>query len=272
MSGNSAQNSLPRPLALQLPLQDHDRRTNTQAARERRRLQNKIAQRNHRRRKAAQRATLESQSQNSQNNGAQCDQSLPTPPDPFSQHQALPALDDPLSIDNFLLDIEGLDQGDADFLKGRAADLFEPDSRALSSYTSRESPLPLELSASTQPVPSQRRSNGQLAIHIASKWGFSSIIDVLLKNGADPNLVDNRRRTALHYAVEGGYMESIKVLLRWGADPSAIDLSGLNSLQMAVSKGYHDVVCLLMDHGVDPNLGALVDDGTSGQVLSPSET
>lgn len=198
---------------------------------------------------------------------------MPTPP--LSQHQAFPihsvdvGLDDrinvdSLSLENVLFDIDGSDQADVDFLKGHASELFTEGTPGLSvrsSDDSRTPPSSLELQNFNPPR--QKRSSGQLAIHIASKGGFASIIHVLLKNGADLNLADSRGRTALHYAVEGSHVDSIKVLLYWGADPLATDLSGLNSLHIAVSKGYYNVVCLLMDHGVDPNLGTLADDAES---------
>ncbi|KAF3481856.1 uncharacterized protein GIQ15_04615 [Arthroderma uncinatum] len=170
---------------------------------------------------------------------------------------------DPLSLEGALFNI---DQGAVGPFDRDASDMLisgTPGLGALSSDSPEMSPSSWGLASSilhnTNYPREKQTSSGLHAIHIASKKGFASIVHVLLKNGANPNLADSRGRTAMHYAVEGNHYESVKVLFHWGADPLAEDLSGQNSLYLAVSKGYYGMVCLLMDHGVNPNL-ALADD------------
>jgi ankyrin repeat protein len=171
---------------------------------------------------------------------------------------------DSISLEDFFLQIDGSDQTDVDFLGVHTSGFITEGtvgSRVGSTDGSRTSSLSLGLPSprlpSSNPPREKHTSNGLLPLHIASKFGFTSIIEVLLENGADLNLADSQGLTALHYAVEGSHIDSIKVLLYWGAEPLMTDLSGLNVLQLAVINGDCNVVALLMDHGVDPNIASL---------------
>lgn len=100
-------------------------------------------------------------------------------------------------------------------------------------------------------------NGGQLALHLAAKGDFSSIVKLLLHHGALINATDRQGKTALHYAAEEGHIDTTAVLLSWGADTTVIDSFGLTSLLVAASKGHEKVVILLIDNGADPNYPAL---------------
>ncbi|KAJ5556994.1 hypothetical protein N7494_000909 [Penicillium frequentans] len=132
---------------------------------------------------------------------------------------------DPSFADEALFDIRASDETDFGLFEETETDMF-PDGASrptASSAGSEVSSIPLQaggcfLQKSLLSQQSQTRK-GMLAIHIASESGFTSIIKVLLRNGADINLTDSQGWTALHYAVEGNHVESIMTLLNWGQIP-----------------------------------------------------
>ncbi|KAJ6035949.1 hypothetical protein N7540_000228 [Penicillium herquei] len=270
MSGEKCQN---------LHLRPNTQSLNIQAAREKRRLQNKIAQRKHRLKKAAQNGlksqTLDSRQQNSL---CESDATLSSDPtssvgprqEPWVREMEFSLEDlaniDPSFADEALFDIRASDEIDLGFFEETETDKI-PDGASrptTSSVGSEVSSIPLEpvgcaLEHFERSLLSQQRQarRGLLAIHIASESGLTSIIEALLRNGADINLTDSQGWTALHYAVEGNHVGSIKTLLDWGANPLQVNFSGVNSLHLAVIKGYCSVACLLLDYGVDPNTAIL---------------
>lgn len=103
---------------------------------------------------------------------------------------------------------------------------------------------------------SKPSKDGRAALHIAAENGLESIANVLLRAGAELNLVDGNGRTALHCAIDGGHVDTLRLLLSCGADPLVLNSAGLNSLHLAVNKGELAMVQLLIDHGVNPNMRA----------------
>jgi cytohesin len=75
----------------------------------------------------------------------------------------------------------------------------------------------------------------------------------LLKEGADPNVRDEKGRTPLHHAVKDNRLDIVKLLVESGADVNAPDNYGLTPLHYAVHSGYEKLVDFLLRHGADPN-------------------
>jgi hypothetical protein len=101
-----------------------------------------------------------------------------------------------------------------------------------------------------------QQSGGASALMIASsrnkgiwaKHGVqgTEIEDMLLRNGADPNLRDKRGRTALMYAAEADNLELVKVLLNHGADVNAQDKDGKSPYMLTSND---QIEKLLIEHG-----------------------
>ena len=93
-------------------------------------------------------------------------------------------------------------------------------------------------------------------------------INVLLKSGADPNIMvgaalnaTDRARTALQMACHWGNLSAIKILLNAGADPNIMVGGDVNTtnrkgtvLITACQQRNMDVIKLLLNAGADPNL------------------
>ena len=71
----------------------------------------------------------------------------------------------------------------------------------------------------------------------------------LLDSGEDPNTREHyTNRTALMIASEYGHTEIIRLLLDRGADPNSIGIYGRTALMIAESEGNDDITRLIRDH------------------------
>jgi len=59
---------------------------------------------------------------------------------------------------------------------------------------------------------------GNTALHVAARYGNSEMVDILLRNGADINLMDGCGETALHIAARDGNQDTVVMLMKHGAD------------------------------------------------------
>ncbi|CAM9818886.1 unnamed protein product [Ectocarpus sp. 12 AP-2014] len=88
------------------------------------------------------------------------------------------------------------------------------------------------------------------ALDIASFYGNVSMMETLLKHGADPNTRSWRNLTALHKAAEGNEAEAIDVLVKAGAvisGPAGFD----SAVHSAVDGCAADAIKALARHGAD---------------------
>jgi hypothetical protein len=74
----------------------------------------------------------------------------------------------------------------------------------------------------------KRNEMGKAGLHLASTFGFDTVVGLLLKKGANVNLKDNEGITALEYALYYGHTSVVRVLLKHGAD-SAVDEASLRN-------------------------------------------
>ena len=89
-----------------------------------------------------------------------------------------------------------------------------------------------------------------------------SIVDLLLKAGADPNLQLKDGLTPLYVASQLGYTDIVRLLIQANANPNLRFLSdGSSALHIASRRGYSDVVRILLDAKANPNIQA--DNGST---------
>lgn len=88
----------------------------------------------------------------------------------------------------------------------------------------------------------------------AAQEGFTSIVEMLLRHGANPNIQDKRYRTALSHAAQEGHCDVLELLLSHGADPNVIDDECSTALIWGACRGKEDIVRrLLAVEGIDKN-------------------
>lgn len=88
------------------------------------------------------------------------------------------------------------------------------------------------------------------------KYSTPKTVEILLKNGADPNLKDKNGKTALmHAVVMLGTEKTVNLLLEYGADPNLKDNEGYTALMHASCYIKREkMIIILLKYGADPNL------------------
>ena len=79
-----------------------------------------------------------------------------------------------------------------------------------------------------------------------SENGHYQVVELLLKENADPNFQDKEGRTALMLSIEKGYYRVAKLLLKENTNHNLQDLDGWTALMFASKKGNSQVVELLI--------------------------
>jgi len=82
-------------------------------------------------------------------------------------------------------------------------------------------------------------------LHSAAAGGHTAIAELLLENGADPNLRQEAGYVALHSAAMNGNLALVELLLRNGADPSIEGPDGVTATGLASKGGHAQIVELL---------------------------
>ena len=97
---------------------------------------------------------------------------------------------------------------------------------------------------------------GRTPLLFASDWGYLEIARWLIEHGADVDAkASNSHHTSLHLAASGGHFEIVRMLFEHDADINARNVSGCTPLHLASSRGHLDIVRFLLDHGADPKAG-----------------
>jgi hypothetical protein len=73
----------------------------------------------------------------------------------------------------------------------------------------------------------------QTVLMVASNKGYTEIVKLLLKKGADPNQKNYKGTTALMLASQSGHKDVVKLLLKNGANPRLKDKNGATARNMA---------------------------------------
>ena len=100
----------------------------------------------------------------------------------------------------------------------------------------------------------QPHNAGWSAILFSSRSGNLQVVELLLKQNADPNVQNLKGWTALIFASRNGDHQVVDVLLKKGANPNIHAIDGLTAIIIASINGHLQVVALLLKACADPNL------------------
>ncbi|TMW68702.1 hypothetical protein Poli38472_006170 [Pythium oligandrum] len=99
----------------------------------------------------------------------------------------------------------------------------------------------------------QRHRSRATALDLATTFGQTSAIKLLLANGEDVNAQSWNGSTGLQSAARSGHAESVEVLLEHGADPNLTDEKGMSALMHAACANSLAVVRALVASGSNVN-------------------
>ena len=103
------------------------------------------------------------------------------------------------------------------------------------------SPLDLELIfnhlRSSLDLMEVRDSRGNSLLHSAAYGGRNDVVELLLKEGMSPNVVNHLNMTPLHLAYSGHFCSVAHTLLTAGADPLLVDLANRSAQDVLDSSG-----------------------------------
>lgn len=113
-----------------------------------------------------------------------------------------------------------------------------------------------------------RCKTGETALHIACNFELVNIVELLLANGANPNIQDwEHEFTPLHYAVGLNNRQIIKLLLDNKVDVNLQDIVANTVVHYAISDKNLEVLSMIMKKYPDINLNLWNYDGKTPLVL-----
>lgn len=109
---------------------------------------------------------------------------------------------------------------------------------------------------------------GQTPLMLAARAGTASMVEELLRRGADPRRLDNEGQTALHHAALSGDPDLLDRLVEAGAPAEAKNSAGWTALDLALQRGTPEAAePLLRLTGPDTALPAVCAWGSESQLV-----
>ena len=97
----------------------------------------------------------------------------------------------------------------------------------------------------------QKDGEGNTALHLASRNGYSTCVSLLIQKGAKVDEINKAKRTPLFVAIQNAPEELIYNLIRAGADVNAEDRRGLTPLFIASIEGRDTLIPILVNNGAN---------------------
>ncbi|KAL4931920.1 ankyrin repeat-containing domain protein [Aspergillus undulatus] len=223
---------------------------------ERRRLQNRIAQRRFRQKKQLARGVdrTADRADRSTTNGGSTTTDRPLEfalPDNFS----LGTVPADQGLQDLGVDLETLDNFLENYNPGQPLDArpFSFSTTAPSTDTEpnhlRDAMLPTPRNAVHESLGTDKEKGWLSAMHIAAQKGHERILRVLLEQGnMDPNSGDSDGRTPIFYAAVGGHNSVVRLLLSHGSRVSHLDNDRRTVLHWTAHYQHLEVLRTLLEH------------------------
>lgn len=93
-------------------------------------------------------------------------------------------------------------------------------------------------------------------LYIACKYGYTNLVETLLKSGADTNCkccCGNDTITPLAIACDRGYEKIVALLIKYGADTNFVSKFGISILIYAIKRGNIKIANRLLESGANVN-------------------
>jgi hypothetical protein len=104
-----------------------------------------------------------------------------------------------------------------------------------------------------------QKIGGITLLSVASRYGWTDVVEMLLQRGAHVDIEDARRAffggtTAFFSACSNGHVDIIKKLFAAGCDVNTRDVHGVTAFWIAVNDGKKELAEMLIDFGIDVEL------------------
>ncbi|KAL2202079.1 ankyrin [Sarocladium strictum] len=109
----------------------------------------------------------------------------------------------------------------------------------------------------------RQNSSGATALHLASATGQIELVSTVLAAGGRVNDADHSGETPLFKAAQEGNPETVKLLLESGADPNVGNIWGDTPLHIATKAGLESLVLLLLEYGAQVDASGPVEAATA---------
>ena len=106
----------------------------------------------------------------------------------------------------------------------------------------------------------EKNGSGRNPLYDAVSRGFFPSVDLLLKAGADPHIVDNRKGTILQLAARVGSVEIVNSLIALNVELDAQDEDGYTALHWAAHYGHTAIILKLKEFGADTHIKSHVEE------------
>ena len=95
--------------------------------------------------------------------------------------------------------------------------------------------------------------SGRTPLITAIRFGKFPMVETLIKHGANPNAQDGSGETALGAAVLDNRADMVQYLIQAKTDVNCQDGLGQTPLAIAASQGHLDIARIMLENGADPN-------------------
>ena len=98
--------------------------------------------------------------------------------------------------------------------------------------------------------PNLKGKNGSIPLHLAARKGNEEIVKILLDHPADHvNATDGSGKTALHLACSGGHEKVCRILLNYGANIKAVSEDKMTPLLCAIQSRHTEIARMILSRG-----------------------
>ena len=101
--------------------------------------------------------------------------------------------------------------------------------------------------------PNMANIEGDNPLIMAAYYGHKDVLQLLLTRGAEPNITNEAGFTPMAWVAVKGHKDLVQPLLASGANVNMADQFHVTPLHLASNEGHKEVVQLLLEGGAEPN-------------------